>query len=210
MRSFMSEKIAIGFLGILYLVGFVGIGLEQMPQLVWLTPINLLLSLIIALLFDQEHLKSVLQFCMIVFLLGFGIEVLGVQTGKIFGVYQYGDILGPKILDTPLMIGVNWVLVSYSCGYTVNAVLPKLSAFAKAAIGAFLLVLLDIIIEPVAVAWGMWTWAEVDIPLQNYLAWWIIGFVMMYIFFKTFSNRTNNVGIAVFILQIIFFGLLNL
>ncbi len=206
----MSDKLAIGILSILYLVGFIGIGLEVMPELVWLTPLNLLSSLFIALYFEEGKRKSIVLFCSLVFLLGYGIEVAGIQTGQIFGEYQYGDILGPKIWDTPPMIGVNWILLVYGCGYTVNAILPKLSQALKALIGATLLVVLDFIIEPVAIVWEMWTWAESDIPMQNYIAWWLISFIMMNIFFKTFSEQTNKVAIAVFILQFLFFGFQNL
>jgi len=206
----MSEKVLIGILIIIYIVGFLGIGLELAPEIVEYTPINLLLSILIALAFDKNKISLVFLFSIIVFVLGYGIEVAGVQTGKIFGQYSYGEILGPKLFDTPLMIGVNWVLVCYSAGYSVNALLPKLPILAKAALASCLLVILDLIIEPVAIEWTMWAWESNGVPLQNYLAWWAIGLVMSLIFFKCFKNSTNNVAVAVFILQLVFFGLLNL
>jgi len=206
----MSKKLAICILTILYTVGLLGIGLELYPPIVWLTPINLLVSIVVAMYFDTAELKRLLIFSIIVFCIGYGIEVAGIQTGKIFGEYQYGAILGPKIWETPLMIGTNWVLVTYSTGYTINAVLPKISKLFKAFIGATILVVLDTTIEPVAIRWGMWTWAIEEVPLQNYLAWWIIGLIMMGIFSFTFEQRTNKVAVAVLILQFIFFGLLNL
>ena len=206
----MSEKVSIGILMIIYLVGLLGIGLEIAPEIVKYTPINLILSIIIALAFDKNKISSVVIFSTLVFVLGYGIEVAGVQTGKIFGQYTYGEILGPKLYNTPLMIGVNWVLVCYTAGYSVNAILPKLTILAKAALASCLLVVLDCIIEPVAIEWTMWTWESHGVPLQNYLAWWVIGLIMSFIFFKCFNNSTNNVGVAVFILQLLFFGLLNL
>jgi len=80
----------------------------------------------------------------------------------------------------------------------------------KAALAATLLVILDVILEPVAIDWGMWTWAINDVPLQNYLAWLVIGFFLMLIFFHFYRNNTNKVAAALLIIQIIFFGLLNL
>ena len=57
--------------------------------------------------------KQMLAFFLI-FLLGFVVEVVGVQTGLIFGSYSYGATLGVKLFDTPLLIGLNWIFVSYS------------------------------------------------------------------------------------------------
>jgi len=206
----MNEKVGIGVLCILYLVGFVGIGLNVAPELIFLTPLNLIISLLVAKHFESNSIKSYILFSIPVFLLGYGIEVAGVQTGVIFGEYEYGSILGIKFWRTPLMIGVNWVLLTYAAGYTVNTLSPNLNSVIKAAIAATLLVLLDFLIEPVAVKWDMWSWAEVDIPMQNYLAWWLIAFIMMQIFYYSFKNSTNKVAVAVLIIQFLFFGLLNL
>jgi len=206
----MSEKVGFGIVSILHLVGFIGIGLAVAPEMIWLTPLNLLISLAVALYFDQNNNSSLFQFAVLSFLIGYGIEVVGIQTGKIFGSYQYGDILGPKLWDTPLMIGINWVLLCYCAGYSINALAPKLNNILKAAIAASMLVILDFIIEPIAIQWDMWTWSAKDIPLQNYIAWWIIGFIMMNLFYYFLEKRANKVAVAVFIIQFLFFGLLNL
>ena len=46
---------------------------------------------------------------------GFLIEALGVNTGIIFGHYSYGKGLGLKIFNTPVIIGINWLFLSYTC-----------------------------------------------------------------------------------------------
>ena len=209
MKSLINKNNAIGFLIILYIVGYISIGLEVLPVVIYLTPINLLISIAVAMYFDDNDWKRQLCFAVPAFLLGYGIEVIGVQTGAIFGEYAYGDILGFKLWDTPLMIGVNWVLVCFSSGYFINLLVPNLNRILKSALAAAVLVLLDFIIEPVAIDWGMWTWAASDIPLQNYIAWWLIGFIMMLIFFQFYKNSTNKVGVALLFIQFIFFGLLN-
>ena len=205
----MKEKLAIIFLVVIYTVGIAGIGLEWMPQLVYGTPINLLLSLAIVLFFDQHKGKSLLWFGGLVFSLGYGIEVLGVQTGKIFGAYSYGEILGFKLWDTPLMIGVNWLLLVLSAGNLVDQVLSKGSTYLKIAVAATLMLLLDLLIEPVAIHWTMWTWENIDVPLQNYLAWWLIAAVMFGIYYQFLGKHVNKVAGAVFIIQLVFFALLN-
>jgi len=206
----MKVNLAIAFLAIIYLVGLAGIGLEYLPELVNGTPINLLLSLLLVLIFDQHKTKSMLWFGIIVFTLGYGIEVIGVKSGKIFGVYSYGEILGPKIWNTPLMIGVNWLLLVIGAGNLVDQYLSKLSTIIKIGIAASLMLFIDLLIEPIAIQWGMWTWENVNVPLQNYIAWWLIANLMFGIYYQFLGKKVNKVASAVFIIQCVFFALLNL
>ena len=38
-------------------------------------------------------------------------EAIGVNTGLLFGTYEYGANLGFKIFGVPLIIGVNWTVL---------------------------------------------------------------------------------------------------
>jgi len=201
---------AISFLVIIYLVGIFGIGQKLAPQIVSLTPINLILSILTISFFHQGKRSPFLRFFALAFLIGFGVEVLGVQTGVIFGDYSYGPVLGPKILDTPLMIGVNWAMLIYAIGSTINLFFPKWKIFFKCIYGTICMVILDFLIEPVAIILDFWSWENEVIPLQNYLAWGIIAFGLFYLFFQRFKWESNKVAYALFILQCAFFGLLNL
>jgi putative membrane protein len=51
---------------------------------------------------------------------GFFIEAIGVNTGLIFGNYVYKTTLGWKFLETPLIIGVNWILLTCSVVYSIE------------------------------------------------------------------------------------------
>jgi putative membrane protein len=42
--------------------------------------------------------------------------MLGVHTGILFGNYKYGNALGLKLNDVPILIGINWFIVVYACG----------------------------------------------------------------------------------------------
>ena len=44
--------------------------------------------------------------------IGFGAELLGVQTGKPFGPYDYSGKLGPKVADVPVMAAAAWALLA--------------------------------------------------------------------------------------------------
>ena len=206
----LSPNTAIFILSVLYTVGVIGILLPLHEQFVRLTPLNLLVSLGLVLFFHPHWKRSTWLLLLLCFGFGFGMELLGVQTGLVFGDYSYGQTLGWKIWETPLMIGFNWVMLVYCSGVTVNHFLVKHSPWLKTTLAATLMVLLDILIEPIAIRYDFWSWAGNEIPLQNYLAWFGIAFVLLRIFFYIEERTNNKVAIALFILQFLFFGILNL
>jgi uncharacterized membrane protein len=105
----------------------------------------------------------------------FIIEALGVATGAIFGEYAYGDGMKVQWLGVPLVIALNWTLLTLG----VNELAARLfrSPWLLAAAAAVFIVAYDWFIEPVAIALDYWQWAGGDIPLQNYIAWAVVAFI---------------------------------
>lgn len=202
--------IGMAILIIFYTIGVVGIGFLGGANFILLTPLNLLLSLAVVLFYQPSWSNAKVWTLLVCYLVGYGMEVIGVNTGVIFGEYQYGPVLGPKIFDTPLMIGVNWVLLVYASGMFIHWLLPKQSFLVQALISASTMVLLDIIIEPVAIHYNFWTWAGPTIPLKNFIAWWIISFGLLLLFHKAFKNEQNKVARTLLFLQFAFFAILNI
>lgn len=209
-RTLSAESLAIVLLGLFYFVGIAGILTEVHPDFILLTPINLLVSLGIVMVFHPIRNQEIRFFLIWSYFIGFGAELYGVQTGQLFGEYIYGQVLGPKIWGTPLMIGANWVLLSYSIGVTTNHLFPKFHWLPKGLIAALLMVGLDVIIEPVAIKYNFWSWSAGVPPLQNYVGWFLVSLPLLCIFTKTLGAVRNKVAIALFILQILFFLILNL
>lgn len=208
-KSLPSESLAIAGLSVLYFVGMIGIVTHIHPIFILLTPVHLLLSLGIVLAFHSGPQKNLRFFLIICYLLGFGAELYGVQTGLLFGEYVYGRVLGPKIGGTPLIIGANWMMLIYAVGITANHIFPW-HWLLKSLVAAVLLVGLDVLIEPVATRYGLWSWKQGIAPLQNYLGWCLVALPLLCIFTKTQGKGRNKVAVALFILQILFFGILNL
>ncbi|GAB5552462.1 MAG: hypothetical protein Sapg2KO_20530 [Saprospiraceae bacterium] len=205
------ENLAIIVLSILYLVGIVGISIPIHPDFALLTPLNLLFSLATVLYFHPNWNRDSLLFLILCFGIGYGAEVFGVHTGLLFGSYEYGPVLGPKILETPLMIGVNWILLAYSSGMLINQLLPKQNKVIKAASAALVMVGLDIFIEPVAIKYDFWQWeGRTTPPLQNFFGWWLVAFIVLLFFTFLLKKQKNKVAIALLALQFIFFIALNL
>lgn len=173
-----------------------------------LTPFNLLISFIVVFINQEGKNKNFILFCMILFTAGFGVEVIGVKTGMLFGGYTYGKTLGIKLLDVPLIIGINWLILVYAVGNILHAL--KRNIIIKSLIGAALLTFLDVLIEPVAIRFDFWHWNNNNIPLQNYIAWFIISFFFL-LFFNKFSFHKNNFPAKVlYITELLFFAALNL
>lgn len=68
---------------------------------------------------------------------------------------------------------------------------------------------IDFLIEPVAINYDFWKWEENSIPPQNYIAWFLISFVMLLMSEKILTKRTNKLAIVLFITQLLFFLVIN-
>lgn len=141
-------------------------------------------------------------------LVGYGVEVLGVHTGVIFGEYAYGPVLGWKVADVPLLIGLNWMVLVYAAGSILSTL--KMNDVVRAMSMATLMTLLDILIEPVAIYWDFWTWATEHVPLQNYIAWWIIAFLLSYAWVRLFKLESHKIAPHIWWAQVLFFLVNNL
>lgn len=209
----MKSKITLAslILVIVYTVGIIGIAGNFDDRFVLLTPVNLLLSLGLVFWTHPTAYAPLWKLAALCFITGVLIEIAGVQTGLIFGDYQYGPVLGPKIFGTPLMIGVNWTMLVYGAGSVINRLLSDtLPIWIKAAFGAILMTLLDVLIEPVAMELNFWSWKDHIIPVQNYIAWFFVALPLLAAYFKLLGKTTNKVAILLFILQFLFFGILQL
>lgn len=195
---------------IIYIVGVCGIAFTDMEHralFLKLTPLNLFITTAAALwLHPAWNGKGILSSCMI-FLAGFFIEVIGVKTGNIFGMYWYGSTLGWKVMEVPVMIGVNWFLLVYLITVSLQKIksLPLFSAVA-----AGVMTLLDYFIEPVAIRLDFWHWKNEFIPVQNFFAWYGISFFLFF-FYRSVNKPVHNpMTPLVLAIQFLFFAVLNL
>jgi putative membrane protein len=131
------------------------------------------------------------------------IESIGVNTGLIFGEYVYGETLGYQIFETPLIIGMNWLFLVYvSSSLTGKIISGKFISFLFPPV---LMVVYDLVLEQVAPDLGMWNWNNEVIPLQNYIAWFVVALLFVLVF-RLFNIKTSNkIAPLIFILQFLFF-----
>jgi bisanhydrobacterioruberin hydratase len=199
---------AIIILVIFYLVGLAGFIIPATYKIFsGLTPFALLLSTLFLILFHKPRPdgKTIIAF-IIIMALSFFIEGAGVKTGVIFGNYYYSKGLGPKLMDTPLLIGLNWIMLVY-CTKVITDRLPgdiKIKIF----IASVLMVLYDLIMEQTAGNLEMWYWENGIIPLRNYIAWFLIALLFHTLLKKMKISFSNKMALPVFAVQLLFFLIL--
>ena len=210
LSQYFTPTVGIAILLILYIVGIVGILLPIHEQFILLTPLNLLVSTAIILLFHTEWKIATYRYLVLAYLLGFIAEVFGVHTGILFGDYSYGRVLGPKMWDTPFMIGINWMMLGYCAGIIANTLLRNHHWLWRGFLAALLMAGLDVLIEPVAIAYDFWQWEGNAIPFRNYIGWFIVALPLECYFAYGHKNIRNKVAVSLFLLQVLFFLVLNI
>ena len=203
--SLQSHYTAVaGFFVIFYLVGITGMLIPfTFPLFVKLIPLALLLSTLGFLVFHPNYSVKTWLLFVVIYLAGFFVEVVGVNTGRIFGTYSYGESLGISIFNTPLIIGINWLLLVYLTSSTTE--LLKVSSGIKIFLASAIMLGYDIIIEPLAPKLDMWTWANNNIPLRNYIAWFVLALVFTSLVKIAGVKTRNKLAPVLLVCQLLFF-----
>jgi len=208
MKDLLNVRVVRIIIGIWYLVGIAGFLIHPLrPLFQQLTPFGMVMTAVLLLYFHEpKNLKSWIVFAGIA-LIGFVAELIGVNTQRLFGAYTYGDTLGIKLSNTPLIIGLNWLVLIY-CITAMSKNIRDNWYFPI--IGAATMVAFDWIMEPVAIATGMWNWGGKEIPLKNYTDWFLIsGFLFLMI--RILKIEINNrIAVVLITMQLVFFLILNL
>lgn len=208
MSAARKEIIAAFILIVFYAVGFYGLLYSNYQNyFLTLVPFNLLLTNFILFLFHRSFTPAFWLFAVVVFLTGYLAEVVGIHTALLFGHYQYGGALGWQLFNVPLIIGLNWLMLVYTAGHTVNYA-TRVPWWGKAILAAGLMVLLDYFIEPVAVHLDFWSWRGSIIPVSNFVGWFGVALLLELYFQRTTFSKNNRLAPVVFVLQFVFFATL--
>lgn len=205
--SNLDRKIKISLFG-LWLVtisGILGIWLGDSDWFLGKTPFNLLLCLVLTLWnFPLKNgWKSILLWSLI-YVLGMGVEWIGVHTGLLFGQYHYGTNLGPKIAGVPVLIGVNWMLLTFITGSICRRFMTQ--KWLAILCSALLMVTLDFFIEVNAPRFDFWYWDIGYAPIRNFIDWFIISLLMQTILQGELHREKHPFPIHHFASQILFFA----
>jgi putative membrane protein len=209
---------------IFHVVGLVGILYYDASSFASMSALNLLLMFGL-LLYTQKGINTgFIGFFLLAFSLSLFAEIIGVNTGILFGDYQYGDVLGTKLISVPLIIGVNWFVITYCIGCSMHQMLERLVRSTSTANdkknklivslsviidGALLAVLFDWIMEPVAIRLGFWNWGgDGHVPFYNYFCWFMLSLLILLFFRWIRFDKTNKFALHLLLIQTMFFLIL--
>jgi putative membrane protein len=186
----------------------------------FLTIVQLCLMVAFALLHGASRYgaKGITAFAVICLVVSNLLENIGVATGFPFGEYYYTDSLGPKLGYVPLLIGPAYLSVGYMAWVLATILVSDVkrgtdnfTAFATPFIGAFIMVLWDVALDPgAATIEKRWIWEHgggfFGVPLTNYLGWFFTVYLFMQLFalyLRARSEATSDAQPKTYFLQAI-------
>ena len=196
------------FFVLFYTVGVAGLSLPFSRELFQqLIPLALLLSFgALIAFYPSLHHPRTLLFFLFVGMTGFLVEMAGVQTGKIFGIYTYGAGLGWKIHGTPLMIGVNWLMLTLFFADLIHR--SGIRGGWAPPLAAAGMVAYDLVLEQAAPLIDMWSWQDASVPLRNYLAWFLLALFFQILLKRLRIPVRHPLSLTLLLCQFFFFLLL--
>lgn len=200
------QSYSLSILVLMHVVGIVGLLSPYQEIFRLLTPVNLMVSALLLSLNHSDRSTRFVWASALIFSFGFMVELVGVHTGIIFGEYRYGATLGPKLMGVPVIIGLNWLLIVYCIASLMEAI--KIPTWLKVVSGSVLAVLIDMLIEPVAMKYDFWTWSKYTVPLQNYIGWFITSMIMFSILYLFKVKTENRIALGYYFIQLFFFLIL--
>ena len=199
------HAMGMGLVIIMHAVGLTSILLDPESPLLPLTPVNLWLCGGAAVFLHLVAVKKDILWMLAVYVLGFGIECVGVNTGWPFGTYAYLPNFGAQAWGTPWVIGMNWLLLALG---SVTLLRRWTHHWMLLALGTGLVMVgIDALIEPLAPALGFWAFEQHPVPAANYVSWWILGTIAGALLART-KPVSNPTAVVLLGLQVVFFVVL--
>ena len=164
------------------------------PEIItdWMKSV-MVFSLCSVYLFWSIGPKKATVFLVITLSISFLLEFIGITAGYPIGVtYSYDDSFSPlNIFGLPVTVPINWAIINI-LGYSIithmltlsgrskpNADSKKISIVLLIVLDALVVTAMDVILDPLKVAQGSWTWMEggpfYGIPIGNYIGWFVVA-----------------------------------
>src|SRR5208282_5914365 len=139
-------------------------------------------------------LRGILAFTAICIVVSNVIENIGVLTGFPFGRYYFAGLMGPKIFNVPILLGLAYIGMTY-VSFTLARIIathpetPLTGAHLVTVplTAGFLMVAWDLAQDPIwATVLHGWVWLDggpwFGVPISNYLGWYLTVFIICLLF----------------------------
>jgi putative membrane protein len=80
-----------------------------------------------------------------------------------------------------------------------------MATWKKILLGSTLAVLMDTLIEPVAMQYDFWSWNSNQIPIQNYIGWFATSLIMFRLYYLFKAKADNRLALGYYFIQLFFF-----
>lgn len=112
------------------------------------------------------------------------IEIVAIETGVPYGVFEYLISLGPMIAGVPLALPLFFIPLVVNAYLLAILLVPERTDrwFVRIPLTVTLVIAIDLILDPAAVAIGFWSFASggafYGVPVSNYLGWMVSGTIV--------------------------------
>ena len=167
-----------------------------------LVALDVLSAAAFALVNGSRHYgrRGMLVFAGLCLAVGNVVENIGIATGFPFGHYRFLDVMGPRFLSVPILLGLAYVGMAYVSWMVARILLGASSGegirgmVALPALASLVMVSWDVAQDPV---WSTflhaWEWRDggswFGVPLSNYAGWYGTVFII-YLLFATYLKRS--------------------
>ncbi len=195
------------FITIFFSVGILGLGIPwSRAFFIHLVPLNFVVSLVILAMADRTRNRKLYWVAGVIFLTGWLVEVVGVNTGLLFGQYGYSLTMGPALFGTPMVMGLSWLIMLYLTVTVVQEI--TMHPWYRTVLAAVLMVVFDFLLEPAAIWMKMWFWEGGKVPVFNYITWFMVSLALASLFPLLKIRIRNRVALNLYVAQMVFFVLL--
>lgn len=162
-------------------------------------------------------------------LVGLIMEILGLQTGVIFGgnyVYKQSSFM---LFNVPLIVPIYWAIFIYTTYCVSNAFLFWLNKnkpnfknrnfyliLPLVFFNGLFTVLIDLIMDPIQVHAGTWTWLDkgvfYNVPFGNFFGWFLVTAIVVSIFriYEYFFPAKTLIDNSTMLIPVIGYGIIGL
>lgn len=139
-----------------------------------------------------------------VLVLTFLCETSGVNLGFPFGDYAYTNLLGPKVLDVPLVLPFAWLGVLVP-SWIASGLFLK---YKNVVVASVVVTVSDAVLEFAADTLDLWHWKG-GLPTElNYISWFVISYFSLSLLKKYAIEKESNPLVArLLVCQLLYFFL---
>ena len=205
-----KKNISIFIIWLVHISGLLGMVFYDLDFFAGYTSINLFLMSIILFANIKLNNKNQIFSLLLIFLIGMFSEFIGVNYGLIFGEYIYGNNLGFKLFGVPILIGLNWVILTVICANIASILIKNNSIIQIIILGTLLMLFMDFVMEPIAPKLDLWKFKNLVVPTSNYIGWLIISILTQTIYNIQFKQKEVKLSFNLYTAIFTFFVSLNL